>query len=177
MNEATTRTVLITGAASGIGRAAAHRFASAGWRCMLVDLNGAALEGCVARLPVTGEAAHVVCVADLTRPDQIAELAVGAPALDAIVNNAGMSDSSNVPLVEQDAAQFARLVALNLDAPAQVFSTFAPSLRAAARIVNVASGAGRRGVSRHARRIGARRRAGAAPRRRARGGRARGQKT
>ncbi|MFM0616280.1 SDR family oxidoreductase [Paraburkholderia nemoris] len=142
MIEATTKTVLITGAASGIGRAAAHRFALAGWRCMLVDLNGAALEGLVARLPVAGDAAHIVRVADLTRPDQIAALAMGAPVLDAIVNNAGMSDSSNVPLVEQDAAQFARLVALNLDAPARVFATFARSLRPGTRIVNVASGAG-----------------------------------
>jgi NAD(P)-dependent dehydrogenase (short-subunit alcohol dehydrogenase family) len=142
MTQGTMSTVLITGAASGIGRAAAHRFASAGWRCMLVDLNGAALDGLVARLPVAGKAAHIRRIADLTRPEQIAELAVGTPPLDAIVNNAGMSDSSNLPLVEQDAAQIARLVALNLDAPARVFATFAGSLRSAARIVNVASGAG-----------------------------------
>jgi NAD(P)-dependent dehydrogenase (short-subunit alcohol dehydrogenase family) len=136
------RTVLITGSASGIGRVATQRFAAAGWRCVLVDRNGEALDQLVSSLPAAGGAVHLARVADLMQPEQIAALAVGVPALDAIINNAGMSDSSNVPLVEQDAGQLARLVALNLDAPARVFLALARSLRTGARIVNVASGAG-----------------------------------
>ncbi|WP_035515979.1 SDR family NAD(P)-dependent oxidoreductase, partial [Paraburkholderia nodosa] len=142
MGEHAVRTVLITGSASGIGWAAAQRFAAADWRCVLVDRNGAALDRLVSGLPATAGAPHLVRVADLTQPDQIAALALGAPALDAIINNAGMSDSSNVPLAEQGAAQLARLVALNLDAPARVYAALARVLRPGARIVNVASGAG-----------------------------------
>ncbi|MCP3707031.1 SDR family oxidoreductase [Paraburkholderia sp. CNPSo 3274] len=142
MGEHAAKTVLITGPASGIGWAAAQRFAAAGWRCVLVDRNGGALDRLVLGLPATAGAPHLVRVADLTQPDQIAALALGAPALDAIINNAGMSDSSNVPLAEQDAAQLARLVALNLDAPARVYAALARVLRPGARIVNVASGAG-----------------------------------
>ena len=37
-------TVLITGAASGIGRDTAKLFAAAGWQCVLVDYNGQALQ-------------------------------------------------------------------------------------------------------------------------------------
>ncbi|MCP3721110.1 SDR family NAD(P)-dependent oxidoreductase [Paraburkholderia sp. CNPSo 3281] len=91
MSSSAEKTVLIPGAASGIGRAAAQRFAAAGWRCVLVDRNGEALDRLVSSLPAAGGAVHLVRVADLMQPDQIAALAVGVPALDAIINNAGMS--------------------------------------------------------------------------------------
>ena len=136
------QTVLITGAASGIGRDTARLFASAGWQCVLVDNNEQALHQLGRSLPSPASAAHVLRVIDLTDREQIASLADGTPALDAVLNNAGMSDASNTPLAEQGPAQMGRLLALNLAAPAAVVDACARLLKPGARIVNVASGAG-----------------------------------
>lgn len=135
-------TVLITGAASGIGRDTARLFARAGWQCVLVDHNETALRDVGHSLPAPASAAHVLRTIDLTDAHQIASLREGTPALDAILNNAGMSDASNTPLVDQDPAQMGRLLALNLAAPAAVVDACAPLLKPGARIVNVSSGAG-----------------------------------
>lgn len=136
------QTVLITGAASGIGRDTARLFAAAGWQCVLVDNNAQALQALGPTLPSSASAAHVLRALDLTDAAQIASLGDGTPALDAILNNAGMSDASNTPLAEQSSAQMARLLALNLAAPAAVVDACAHLLKPGARIVNVASGAG-----------------------------------
>jgi len=136
------QTVLITGAASGIGRDTARLFAAAGWQCVLVDNNEQALHALGRTLPSPPSAAHVLRTIDLTDPAQIASLGSGTPALDAILNNAGMSDASNTPLAEQSPAQMARLLALNLAAPAAVVDACTHLLKPGARIVNVASGAG-----------------------------------
>jgi len=45
------QTVLITGAASGIGRDSARLFAGAGWQCVLVDHNAPALQQLGRSLP------------------------------------------------------------------------------------------------------------------------------
>ena len=136
------QTVLITGAASGIGRETARLFAGAGWQCVLVDNNEQALQQLGRSLPGPASAAHQLRPIDLTDPKQIASLGDGTPALDAILNNAGMSDASNTPLAEQGPAQTGRLLALNLAAPAAVVDACEALLKPGARIVNVASGAG-----------------------------------
>jgi NAD(P)-dependent dehydrogenase (short-subunit alcohol dehydrogenase family) len=136
------QTVLITGAASGIGRDTARRFASAGWQCVLVDQNAQALGQLGASLPAPASAPHVLRCIDLTDAAQVASLGEGMPALDAVLNNAGMSDASNTPLAEQGPAHTARLLALNLAAPAAVVDACARWLKPGARVVNVASGAG-----------------------------------
>lgn len=140
------QTVLITGAASGIGRDTARLFAGAGWQCVLVDHNAQALQQVGQSLPSPASGGHLLYRIDLTDPLQIATLAHGTPALDAILNNAGMSDASNTPLVEQDPAQMGRLLALNLAAPAAVVDACSSLLKPGARIVNVASGAGQHAI-------------------------------
>lgn len=139
-------TVLITGAASGIGRAAARLFAAQGWRCVLVDRDAQGLARLLAELPAPPEGTHQSCVVDLTVPADIQALAARVPALDALINNAGLSDSRNIPLAEQGAADLERLLALNLHAPAALVQALAPQLGPGARIVNVASGAGLRAI-------------------------------
>ena len=136
------QTVLITGAASGIGRDAARLFAHMGWQCVLVDYNERALHELGQGLPCPATAAHVLRTIDLTDRKQIESLGVDTPALDAVLNNAGMSDASNTPLAEQTDAQMGRLLALNLAAPAAVVDACTHLLKPGARIVNVASGAG-----------------------------------
>lgn len=137
------QTALITGAASGIGRDTARLFANAGWQCVLVDHNEQALHQLARSLPQPAAAAHVPRTVDLTDAKQVASLGgEDTPALDAILNNAGMSDSSNTPLAEQSPQQAGRLLALNLAAPAAVVDACSHLLKPGARIVNVSSGAG-----------------------------------
>lgn len=139
-------TVLLTGAASGIGRATALRLAGLGHRCVLVDRNAQALQTLRAELPAQAGQDHLVRVADLTDAGQIAALADGMPSLDALINNAGMTDSSNRPTVEQAPEDWQRLLDLNLRAPARMVEALRARLAPGARIVNVASGAGLRAI-------------------------------
>lgn len=140
--------VLITGAASGIGRAAALQFAQQGWDCLLVDISPA-----IAALPAhclaQGAASAQAFALDLTDAQALAQLGcqlAALPALDALVNNAGISDSSGRPLAEQAPAQWQRLLRLNLQAPQALFDTCLPRLKPDARIVNVSSGAGQKAI-------------------------------
>ncbi|WP_322046472.1 SDR family NAD(P)-dependent oxidoreductase [Paraburkholderia sp. J67] len=135
------KTVLITGCASGIGYATAVRFAQDGWRCVLVDYQAEALQGLLESLPRAGEP-HLIRVVDLMKPEKIASLAVDMPDLDAVINNAGMSDSTQLPLTAMTEEQFAPLVRLNLDAPRLIIQTLEKKLKPHSRVVNVSSGAG-----------------------------------
>jgi len=140
-------TVLLTGAASGIGRATAWRLAREGRRCVLVDRNAEALHALRTALRSEGAALdHLARVADLTDPAQIHALADGLPPLDAIINNAGMTDASNLPAVDQADDNWQRLLNLNLHAPARLLRALHGRLTRHARIVNVASGAGLRAI-------------------------------
>ncbi|AHV93348.1 SDR family oxidoreductase [Bordetella holmesii] len=135
-------TVLLTGAASGIGRATARQLARSGQRCVLVDRNAQALQTLADELG----GPHLHRVADLTDAQQIAALAHDMPALDALINNAGMTDDSNLPVIEQNPTGWQRLLDLNLHAPARLVQALDGRLLAGARIINVASGAGLRAI-------------------------------
>jgi len=85
--------VLITGAATGIGRATARELARLGSRIVIADLNGAKAEEAAASIQAEGgEAMGMRC--DVTRDEEIAALmkAVGAKfgAVDVLINNASM---------------------------------------------------------------------------------------
>ena len=84
------KSIIITGAGRGIGKACAERFLEAGWRVGLVGRNAAALQQAAA-----GHAKAQVMECDVTDPDavtQVFEKAVESWGhLDAIINNAGVS--------------------------------------------------------------------------------------
>ena len=66
MMETKNKTALVTGAASGMGAAAARMFAQAGYSVMLADMNGTAVEAAVQGLAASGyEADYTVCDAPL----------------------------------------------------------------------------------------------------------------
>jgi 3-oxoacyl-[acyl-carrier protein] reductase len=142
---AESRSVLITGAGAGIGRAAALGLARAGWHCVLVDADAAALERVEALWPAGAER-PLGLVADLTDAARIERLRQEVPPLDALINNAGMSAGGAEATSGHDDGCAARLLALNLAAPARVVQACAPHLRPGARVVNVASGAGLRAI-------------------------------
>jgi NAD(P)-dependent dehydrogenase (short-subunit alcohol dehydrogenase family) len=91
----TQRTVLITGAASGIGRATVARFAADGWNVVAADINAASNEALAAELAGAGHGERVEVVrCDVSvEADVAAAVARGVErfgALNCVVNNAGV---------------------------------------------------------------------------------------
>jgi len=122
------RTALVTGAASGIGRACAERLAAAGADVLVVDLNG---DGARAVADAIGGRAIQV---DLSGPID------GLPAgVDVLVNNAGLQVVSPLPDFPPD--RFALIQKVMVDAPFRLIRHVLPHMYAAGwgRIVNISS--------------------------------------
>jgi NAD(P)-dependent dehydrogenase (short-subunit alcohol dehydrogenase family) len=142
------RAVLVTGASSGIGRATAVAFAAAGARVALVARRRQVLEE-VAEL-AGGET--LVLPADVTRDDDVRAAFGEATArfgrLDVVVNNAGVLLPA--PVVEIASADLERMLRVNLFGALFVMQEAVRCMREqedGGSIVNVASLAGRRGVT------------------------------
>jgi 2-hydroxycyclohexanecarboxyl-CoA dehydrogenase len=142
------RTALITGAASGIGRATAQAFAEAGAKVILADIDEAGGAKAAAELRAGGHTADYVSV-DLTKPGSIDAFAAGVlqrfGAPDVIVNGAGWG--KNHPFVEGTPDLWEKMVALNFVGPMQLVKALLPAMieRRSGRIINVSSDAGRVG--------------------------------
>jgi NAD(P)-dependent dehydrogenase (short-subunit alcohol dehydrogenase family) len=113
------RVVLVTGASSGIGRAAAIAFLNSGDRVVLAARRGEALEETVASSGAP--AANALCVAtDVCDPAAVAALFAAAKArfgrLDVLFNNAGIA-ARGVPMEDLAVADWKRVVDTNLTGP------------------------------------------------------------
>jgi NAD(P)-dependent dehydrogenase (short-subunit alcohol dehydrogenase family) len=141
------RTVVVTGASSGIGRAVALAFAAAGARVALVARRREQLEE-VARL-ADGETA--VFPADVTRQEDVRGCFAAARAhfgrIDIVVNNAGILLPA--PVTAIDPADLDAMLRVNRFGALFVMQEAVPHMLAqgGGSIVNVASLAGRRGVT------------------------------
>lgn len=138
-------TVLVTGAASGLGRAVARAVAAAGGRPLLVDRvpvePGPALES-----PLGPALATVTDLSD-TRGSEaaIGALVAEAGVLDAVVTAAGTDRCG--PLADVPPEEWERVVSVNLFGTAAVVRAALPALRARrGRIVTVASTLGLRAL-------------------------------
>lgn len=132
-------TLVLTGAASGIGRDTALVLAKAGWRLVLLDRDAQGLEQLAAQIG-TG---HQTLAIDLCDEAQISGLAARIGGrIDAIVNNAGMSDSSGIPLAQRAFSTLDPVMSLNMLAPLRLIDALRDKLVVPARIINIASGAG-----------------------------------
>lgn len=137
----THKIALITGAGSGIGRAIANLFARQGAFVWVADING-----------VTGrESVHAICQTggraefaelDVSDPAAVAVLAGRVPALDVLVNNAGIGHVGG--LLETSAADLDRLHAVNVRGAFNLCRTFVPPMLEQKRgsVINLASVAG-----------------------------------
>jgi NAD(P)-dependent dehydrogenase (short-subunit alcohol dehydrogenase family) len=132
------RSVLVTGASGGVGRATALRLRERGWRVF------AGVRSLEAVRDLGAEAIEL----DVTDRDSIArardELAgrTGQHGLQGLVNNAGLSVNGPLELVTTEALR--RQFEVNVVGPVAVTQAFLPMLRSGSgRIVNVGGAAGR----------------------------------
>lgn len=127
------RRIVVTGAASGMGRAIADRFAAEGAALGVIDLNAEGLAG-------LGEARAALDITDLDALAAAVErLAAELGGIDGLVNAAGILRTA--PIEDTEAAMWRRIQDVNLLAPAQLCRFVLPHLRAAGggTIVNIAS--------------------------------------
>ncbi|MEV2253295.1 SDR family NAD(P)-dependent oxidoreductase [Streptomyces sp. NPDC050147] len=137
------RQVVVTGAASGIGRAVASRIVREGGRVVAVDIVADGLAALAADL---GEAL-VPVTADITEPASAATvLAAAAGRVDALANVAGVMDN-DAAVHEVDDTIWERVLRVNVDGPMRLMRAVVPGMLAAGggRIVNVVSEAALRG--------------------------------
>jgi len=113
-----TRTVIITGAARGIGLACARRFFEDGWCVVLIDSDESAGELAMDELTV-GDPTHARAVfvhADISEPlhvhNLMAETLTSFGRVDCLVNNAGIIRAGGI--MDLDVAEFDRVLATNL---------------------------------------------------------------
>ncbi len=133
--------VFITGAASGIGAAAARRFASEGARLALCDLNGERLEAVAGELGIPREQVlmRALDIADAEALCRyVDDTASHFGALDILVNNAGIGCFGHVDEITPEA--WRKTFAVDLDAVFFASRTALPHLRKTrGNIVNTAS--------------------------------------
>jgi meso-butanediol dehydrogenase/(S,S)-butanediol dehydrogenase/diacetyl reductase len=106
------RTVLITGAASGIGAACARRLAAEGARLLLADLDGPGADKLARELGQVAVQADVTRAADIARMTETAWQRWGR--LDVPFNNAGIIQAK--PLLDVTEADWDRMMDVNLKA-------------------------------------------------------------
>ncbi|PKB14425.1 3-oxoacyl-[acyl-carrier protein] reductase [Novosphingobium kunmingense] len=137
-------TVLVTGAASGMGRATAEVFAAAGARVAVTDLSVDAVEGIAASLRARGHDAQGWAL-DVSDPQAIAscvaEVAARFGGIDCLVNNAGISAFCPIDDADNYDAVWDRAIVVLLTAHQRLIRAALPHLRKSAcpRVVNIAS--------------------------------------
>ena len=137
------KTVMITGAAGGIGAACARRFAEAGATLMLGDLNGAALEVLCGELASLTEAHAMTC--DVTKVAEcealVAEAVAEAGRLDVLINTAGVWVEGVTETMTEE--QWDRAIDVNLKGTFFCCRFAIPELKKTqGRIINLSSDAG-----------------------------------
>lgn len=138
------KTVIVTGAASGIGRATAARIAREGGRVIASDIAADKLDALKDEL---SDADITVIAGDLTTQPAIdAVVAAAGDRIDGLANVAGINDDFS-PAGETSDATWDRVIAINLTAPFKLMRAVLPLMEQAGRgaILNVSSEAGLRG--------------------------------
>ncbi|MGN6741761.1 MAG: SDR family NAD(P)-dependent oxidoreductase [Amnibacterium sp.] len=138
------KTVIVTGAGSGIGRATASRIAREGGRVVAVDISQERLDGFAA---AHAEQEVVVVAGDITNEDSVrAIVAAAGDRIDGLANVAGIMDDMT-PLHEVSDAVWERVFAVNVGGTFRLTRAVLPAMIAAraGSIVNVSSEAGLRG--------------------------------
>jgi NAD(P)-dependent dehydrogenase (short-subunit alcohol dehydrogenase family) len=134
----TGRKILITGAASGIGRATAELFIQEGARVALLDREVSAVNAAAAQLG--GFAVNADLTDEMGVSRAVTEAAIELKGLDGLVNAAGVAGGQ--PLEQTDTASWQRILEVNLTGAMRVTRAALTFLKdnPSATIVNIASG-------------------------------------
>ena len=138
------KTIIVTGAGSGIGRATASRIAREGGRVIAVDVSQERLDEFVAE---HAGADIVTLVADITDDAKVAEIVAAAgERIDGLANIAGIMDDMT-PIGELTDAVWKRVFSVNVDGTMKLMRAVVPTMLAqgVGSIVNTASEAALRG--------------------------------
>jgi NAD(P)-dependent dehydrogenase (short-subunit alcohol dehydrogenase family) len=151
----TDKRVLITGAASGIGRAVAIAAAGKGAQLFLTDINDAALQAVAAQIRASGGRVAYAAAADISDHAAVEAMAAQIHAdhgsVDVVMSIAGIAIWGTVDVLSHE--QWRRVVDVNLMGPIHIIECFVPAMIAAGRgghLVNVSSAAGLFGLPWHA---------------------------
>lgn len=130
------RIAVVTGGASGIGKAIARRLAEDGFHAVILDRNAEQLKSVVNLyrgdgLDVEGREL------DLTDATAVRRLVEDLPSVDALVNNAGLFDERG--FFDADPQDFRRMYEINLVAVATLTQAVAAGMRPGGKVVNIAS--------------------------------------
>ena len=138
------RTVVVTGSTSGIGLGIARAFAADGCHVVINGLGNAdEIEAARRGMEVLGGGGVIYHVADMTKPDEIADLIGTAGrtfgSVDVLVNNAGIQHVAKIE--DFPAEQWDRIIAINLTSAFHAMRAAIPLMKekGKGRIINVAS--------------------------------------
>jgi 2-hydroxycyclohexanecarboxyl-CoA dehydrogenase len=146
------KTAVITGGASGIGRATVERLVRGGASVRLLDINGPLAEQTAREL--SGEGPPIVTMTvDIADDDALTRAAQGLvqsnERIDMLINAAGW-DGRSEPFLGGACDQWSRVIDINLRGPMRLTQLLLPRMTAAGgAIVNIASDAGRVGQAGH----------------------------
>lgn len=109
------KTILVTGAGGGIGRATAIACSKMGATIVVTDINAETLAETLSLLETEDECPHLMFTADLTNEEALDKMVAEMPQLDGIVCNAGISKV--LPIQFLNAEDMNRIMAINAFAP------------------------------------------------------------
>jgi meso-butanediol dehydrogenase/(S,S)-butanediol dehydrogenase/diacetyl reductase len=127
MNRFNDKTVLVTGAASGIGLAAARRFLDEGARVVMLDIDEAKLRDAAAGLPQDRVLVQVGDTADKATGARAVKAAVERfGGLHVLINNAGVASEGDITQTSEE--DFERVMAVNVGGYFHVAKAAMPEL-------------------------------------------------
>ena len=109
------KTILVTGAGGGIGRATAIACSKMGATLVVTDINAETLAETVSLLESDGDRHHQMLTVDLTNDEALDKMVTELPKLDGIVCNAGISKV--MPIQFLNTEDMNRIMAINAFAP------------------------------------------------------------
>jgi NAD(P)-dependent dehydrogenase (short-subunit alcohol dehydrogenase family) len=140
------KVVVITGAAGGLGRVLAQKFAAAGSTLVLLDKNAQSLSETVAEIETTGPKPHSTVVDMRHRCEIVRAIEEAASTLgriDVLINNAAVCDSK--PMWDLNDSDWDEVLGVNVKGLFFALQAAAKHMPAGGSIINIASVAGRLG--------------------------------